>query len=133
MEQAPDQDEHTIEDFERWKSAISRMAKQDRVYMKLSGAFSELIDQDAQNPTEVDVIVDCMLPWIDHIFSEFGPQRIMFGSDWPVCNVRGPGDDKAWALWVQVVDRIMRVKGLSDLEMSRIWHGTAAEAYRLDV
>ena len=109
------------------------MSKQEKVYMKLSGAFSELADQDPSNPLDVDMIVTRMEPWIDHVFREFGPWRVMFGSDWPVCNVRGPGDEKSWGLWVEVVARILDSRKLSDMEKNRVWHGTAIEAYRLEV
>merc|ERR1711939_1295054 len=100
MEQDPQETERTREDFRRWQAAISRMAKEDRIYMKLSGAFSELMDQDPCKPLDVDTIVQRIQPWTDHVFHEFGPWRIMFGSDWPVCNVRGPGDERSWSLWV---------------------------------
>ena len=132
MEQEPNATQSTRNDFARWKAAISRMAKYDRVYMKLSGAFSELMDQPNDAPMTSDDIVKRMQPWLDHVFVEFGPWRIMFGSDWPVCNVRGPGDSKSWSLWVETVDQIMQSRGLSEVEKSRIWHGTASEAYRLN-
>jgi L-rhamnono-1,4-lactonase len=131
MEQDPSHSESTRQDFERWKLAISRMARQEKVYMKLSGAFSEITDQSERNPLTVDEIVRRMQPWLDHVFREFGPWRIMFGSDWPVCNVRGPGDAKSWSLWVEAVSQTMECRGLSELEKNRIWSGTATEAYRL--
>jgi L-rhamnono-1,4-lactonase len=61
----------------------------------------------------------------------FTPQRIMFGSDWPVCNVRGPGDEKSWHHWRNVVGEVLRRANLSDSEKDRIWFGTAMEAYRI--
>jgi L-rhamnono-1,4-lactonase len=131
MEQEVNATEQTQVDFDRWKTAVTRMAKQEKVYMKLSGAFSEIADQDSQNPFPVEDIVKRTSPWLDHIFVEFSPWRIMFGSDWPVCNVRGPGDKKSWSLWVDVVAEVMRVRDLSAVEKDRIWRGTAIEAYRL--
>jgi L-rhamnono-1,4-lactonase len=56
----------------------------------------------------------------------------MFGSDWPVCNVRGPGDAKAWKHWRAVVEALLKEQGLSDQEKDRIWYGTAEEAYKLE-
>lgn len=76
-------------------------------------------------------IVERMQPWVDHVFKEFGPWRIMFGSDWPVCNVRGPGDAKSWPLWIDVVKATMERLKLSEMEMNAVWYGTAAEAYKL--
>lgn len=132
MEQAPSATGQTQHDFEGWKSAIARMSKQENIYMKLSGAFSEIADQDPGEPLSVADVLDRMRPWLDHVFDTFGPWRIMFGSDWPVCNVRGPGDAKSWSLWVQVVDQILLERNLSELERNRVWYGTAIEAYRLD-
>ncbi|KIW08944.1 uncharacterized protein PV09_00858 [Verruconis gallopava] len=132
MEQPPTTDARTNQNFERWKIAISRMAKQERVYMKLSGAFSEIADQTTESPMPVSEVVERMKPWLDQVFAEFGPRRIMFGSDWPVCNVRGPGDSKSWSHWVKVVDQVLRSRRLLDDEMNRVWHGTAEEAYRLN-
>lgn len=132
MEQPPTHDERTRKDFERWKSAISRMAKQQNVYMKLSGAFSEIADQSSEEAMPVEDIAERMRPWLDHVFDAFGCHKIMFGSDWPVCNVRGPGDAKSWSHWLDVVGYIMLSRNLSKQEQDRVWHGTATEAYRLD-
>lgn len=131
MEQSPTTNESKADNFERWKVAISRFAKQEKVYMKLSGAFSEIADQDPETPLTVLFIVERMKPWLDHVFSEFGPARIMFGSDWPVCNVRGPGDAKSWGHWVEVVEEYLQTRGLLKDEMDRVWYGTAVEAYKL--
>ncbi|KAF2401796.1 amidohydrolase 2, partial [Trichodelitschia bisporula] len=118
-------------DFERWKTCITRFAKVKAVYMKLSGAFSEMPDQDPARPQCAEDIIYHMRPWLDHVFAAFGPERIMFGSDWPVCNMRGPGADRSWRHWRDVVKQALDVYGLSDKEKDRIWFGTADEAYRL--
>lgn len=64
--------------------------------MKLSGAFSELPPLPSPTPetSEEDVItstVERLRVWTDVIFDNFGPRRVMFGSDWPVCNTNGGG------------------------------------------
>jgi L-rhamnono-1,4-lactonase len=130
MEQSLDSDEGRIK-FEQWKSSMERFAKDQHVFMKLSGAFSEIGDQDPADPWTVDAITNRISPWVQHIITVFTPQRIMFGSDWPVCNVRGPGDYLSWNLWRSVVDEIMRRAELSDSEQDRIWFGTAIEVYRI--
>ena len=58
------------------------------------------------------------------VLEAFGPRRIMFGSDWPVCL---PQCD--YARWAQLVRRWCRQ--LSAPEQQRIFGGTAAEAYGL--
>jgi len=118
-------------DFESWKAAISSLAPHENVYMKLSGGFSEIADQDPSNPWPVPKVVERIRPWLDHVFDCFTSQRIMFGSDWPVCNVRGPGDGLAWSHWRDVIEFALEERKLSASERDRIWFGTAAEAYRL--
>jgi L-rhamnono-1,4-lactonase len=130
MEQELDSYDGRIK-FERWKSSMERFAKDQHVFMKLSGAFSEIGDQDPVEPWTVDAIANRIMPWVQHIIDVFTPQRVMFGSDWPVCNVRGPGDDLSWNHWSSVVHEIMRRAELSDGEQGRIWFGTAIEAYRI--
>jgi L-rhamnono-1,4-lactonase len=110
---------------------LESIADDSKTYMKLSGAFSELGDQDADQPWSADTIVTMMKPWLDVIFQLFPPERIMFGSDWPVCNVRGPGDQYAWRSWYTVVSKILDDYGLDDQQKRQIWHDTAVAAYRL--
>ena len=56
----------------------------------------------------------------------------MFGSDWPVCNLIGPGNDISWGLWRDVVELILEEYSITKEGKDRIWHGTAIEAYGLD-
>ena len=41
------------------------------------------------------------------IFKGFGPERILFGSDWPICNLRGPVKPDSWFAWREVVEHIL--------------------------
>lgn len=109
------------------------MSKLTGVYMKLSGAFSELGDQEPAHPWSTEYIVERMTPWLDVIFRLFPPSRIMFGSDWPVCCVRGPGDALSWESWKDVVSSVLEKYRLTDEEKDRVWYGTAVEAYGLAV
>ena len=131
MEQLPVTSEKKQE-FERWKAAICRLAQQEKVYMKLSGGFSEIAEQDPVNPWPIPKLVKRLRPWMDHLFACFPPHRLMFGSDWPVCNVRGPGDALAWTHWRQVMEMILNERNMSKEEQDKIWLGTAVEAYKLD-
>ena len=97
--------------------------------MKLSGAFSEL-SAGRVDTTSSQEIADRIKPWVDHIFDTFGPDRIMFGSDWPVCNVNGPDDDSPWVLWASTVEKLLD-NLVETTEQERVWSGTAIEAYRL--
>lgn len=117
------------EGFNRWKMAIEIMSSLDNTYMKLSGAFSELPD----GLTTTDSIVTKMKPWIQHILQCFGAKRVMFGSDWPVCNLRGPKGEQSWISWRDAVKAILDDEDLALGEEAElwIWKKTAQEAYRL--
>ena len=116
-------------DFERWCQAISSMSKCSKTYMKLSGAFSEL----PAGFTSTQDIADHIKPWVKHVFDTFGPSRVMFGSDWPVCNLNGPKGGESWSAWKDVVEFILTDQSysLTETDKGRIWNGTAAEAYSL--
>lgn len=95
--------------------------------MKLSGAFNEFADQST--PTDVAAVVAALNPFLDHVFTTF-PRRVMFGSDWPVCNVGGPkGESGNWGFWVQIVEAGLGQRGLAEEERERVWWGAASEAY----
>lgn len=58
----------------------------------------------------------------------------MFGSDWPVCNVGGPkGEQGNWKFWVDVVERVLEERDMSEEERERVWWRTGAEAYGIDI
>jgi L-fuconolactonase len=61
---------------------------------------------------------------MDWILSAFGPKRILFGSDWPVCLLA-----IGYRQWAEIVARF--VDRLSEAEQERIWSATAREAYKL--
>ena len=114
--------------FEPWAAAVEKMAKLSRTYMKLSGAFSEL----PPGLSFTETIVDSIAKWVRHVFAVFGAQRVMFGSDWPVCNVSGPKGEASWPVWKDVVHLLMTGNmALNDREQRSVWYRTAAEAYRL--
>jgi L-rhamnono-1,4-lactonase len=118
--------DHEDIDYYRWTQSIEKMSRMSKTYIKLSGAFSELSDR----PTAKSDVASHIRPWVEQVFKHFNPARVMFGSDWPVCNVNGPGDDSPWVKWVSTVEQLLDELVHPD-EHERVWHGTAAEAYRL--
>ena len=118
-------------DYMRWKVLIQDMASHRRTYMKLSGFFSELPAQSPDHPETIEALITRVKPWTDVVFASFGPSRIMFGSDWPVCNVGGPGVEKSWQHWHDLVAALLKSYSLSHEDQARVWHGTAIEAYGL--
>ena len=65
--------------IDEWKKDISSLAQYENVYCKVSGMVTEA---DWKNWKKED-----FFPYIDVIVEQFGPGRIMYGSDWPVCQV----------------------------------------------
>ncbi len=63
----------------RWSNWMAEIAKQPNVHCKLSGLVTEA---DWHGWSKKD-----LFPYLDVAFEQFGPDRLMFGSDWPVCLV----------------------------------------------
>ncbi|GAB7364628.1 hypothetical protein MBLNU230_g5432t1 [Neophaeotheca triangularis] len=118
------------EEFRRWSKAVARMAERPGTFMKLSGAFSELATEQKKN---TQGIAGALMPWVKHVFECFGPGRVMFGSDWPVCNVGGPVGESSWSAWKEVVVALLGDKelSLSEEEKEMVCRGTAKKAYHL--
>jgi L-fuconolactonase len=64
-----------------WKENINAIASFNNVHCKLSGMITEA---DWVNWSEAD-----FTKYLDVVYESFGPDRLMFGSDWPVCNLAG--------------------------------------------
>ncbi len=67
--------------IEEWKADILAVASHQNLYCKISGMITEA-DWQHWKPEEI-------VPYIDIVANAFGSDRIMFGSDWPVCLVAG--------------------------------------------
>ncbi|KAG9188390.1 L-rhamnono-1,4-lactonase [Alternaria panax] len=110
-----------------WLQTMTSLSSDKAIFMKLSGAFNEFTV--SPTPSDIPTLLTALTPFLDHIFTCF-PGRVMFGSDWPVCNVGGPaGEQGSWKLWREVVEKWMDVKGYGEEERKRIWRGAGEEAY----
>jgi L-fuconolactonase len=101
---------------EPWRSNITELARRENVYCKVSGMVTEA---ETANWTP-----DQLRPYFDAVLEAFGPSRLMFGSDWPVCLVAC-----GYERWAQTVRRF--ASDLSADEQAELFGGTAAKAYRL--
>jgi L-fuconolactonase len=104
--------------LEPWATDLKRLARYPNVTCKVSGMVTEA-DWQLWRPAD-------LWPYMDIVFEAFGPERIIFGSDWPVCTVAGAYDEVA-----EVVESY--VDYLSEDERAAIWGGTAAEFYGLEL
>ncbi len=121
-------------EFLEWKELITRMTQASpRTYMKLSGAFSELPPLTTDSEPDILEITHRLQPWTDVVFDAFGVDRVMFGSDWPVCNIGGGGNNISWNRWIRVVESILEKKGLTEEQRQGVWGQVAVEAYGLNL
>lgn len=102
--------------IEPWAAHMRELARRPNVFCKLSGMVTEA-DYGAWTPQR-------LRPYMDIALDAFGPTRLMFGSDWPVCLVACD-----YARWVRIVRDM--TSGLSPAERQRVMAQTAIEAYRL--
>ena len=99
-----------------WAEHISTLAARPNTFCKLSGLSTEA-NWETWTPGDI-------LPWLRHAIEAFGPERCLYGGDWPVVELSG-----GYSRWVDVVTTA--VADLSEAAQQRIWSGTAREVYRL--
>jgi L-fuconolactonase len=103
-------------ELEPWRDLIGQLARHANVTCKLSGLVTEA-DPAAWT-------VDDLRPYAGTIFDAFGPERLMFGSDWPVCLLAASYDQV-------IIAAEELTAGLSGAERAAVFGGTAARAYGL--
>ena len=102
--------------FEGWAAGLRAVAAYENTYCKLSGLVTEA---DYRNWT-----TEQLLPYLELALEWFGPERVMFGSDWPVSRVA--------AEYSQLVDLVERATSwCSAAERAAIFGGNAVKFYGL--
>jgi predicted TIM-barrel fold metal-dependent hydrolase len=101
--------------WEPWHRGIVAMAALPNVVAKLSGVFAYVKPGEASLAT--------VRPWVEAVIEAFGPDRCLWGSDWPVVNVRG-GDLPTWIAAFRTI-----VADYSPDEQKAMAHGTAERTY----
>ena len=97
-----------------WADYIEELATAPQVYMKLSGLITEA---EWNNWT-----ADHLKPYLQYVWQLFGPNRCMFGSDWPVCLLAGT--------WKEVLAGFTQALGPTpQLERNKVMGHTAAQFY----
>ena len=94
---------------------MKQLAENSNAYCKLSG----LVTEAHENWT-----VDHLRPYVDHLLSTFGPDRLIWGSDWPVCLLAS-----SYEHWVESTEKLL--DGLKPDQRSAILGGNAIRAYKL--
>lgn len=104
-------------DMDPWRHDIEALAKHKNVCCKLSGLVTEAVWRQWR-PAD-------FTPYLDVALTAFGPERLMFGSDWPVCLLAGD-----YAEVAGIIENFLAP--LSAAEQAAIWGGTATRFYGLD-
>ncbi|PZG20239.1 amidohydrolase family protein [Nonomuraea aridisoli] len=103
-------------ELEPWRARVRELAAHPNVCCKLSGMVTEA---DWASWRVAD-----LRPYAEVVLEAFGPERVMFGSDWPVCLLAAEYEQVAAA-----ADELCA--GLSEHERAEVFAGTARRAYRL--
>ena len=101
--------------FQPWAGHMARLARDTPWCCKLSGLVTE---------AKADWQVDDLRRYVDHLLATFGPDRLMWGSDWPVVNLAS-----SYADWIAQARRL--AAGLSSAEQAQLFGGTARSFYGL--
>jgi L-fuconolactonase len=99
--------------LEPWASAVAALAARPNTVCKLSGLVTEAVP---------NAPAAAFVPFADVILSAFGADRVMFGSDWPVCLLASD-----YASVMELARSL--VTGLSDVERTAVFASTAARVY----
>ena len=96
-----------------WRADMAALAAMPHVNCKLSGIMAYCGGT---------ATLDLLRPWVDYVIDVFGPDRVLWGSDWPVVNLGG-----GLPLWLDITDGLLA--GLSVTEQAAIRAETARRVY----
>jgi L-fucono-1,5-lactonase len=106
-----------LNEIDEWSRAFKPLARYPNIHCKLSGLVTEANWHTWQ--------IEDLRPYVDRALESFGVDRMMFGSDYPVCLLAATYD--------RVLDAFQEIlKDLSDADREKIFANNAAKFYRLD-
>lgn len=100
--------------FEHWSAGIAEVAKLPNVACKISGVLTYCKPANAN--------IDAIRPYVSHVIAAFGPDRLIWGSDWPVVNINANLPD-----WITIFRSL--IADLSEQEQIAICYGNAQRIY----
>jgi L-fuconolactonase len=107
--------------LEPWASRMRELGRRENVWCKVSGMVTEA---DWRSDPAKAASLETLRPYLDVAVEAFGVERLMAGSDWPVCLVAS-----GYAQWFGVLRDYFA--GFSEAEKARVFGGTAVEVYGL--
>ncbi|MBM3998837.1 MAG: amidohydrolase [Planctomycetes bacterium] len=103
-------------DADAWRRSIDRLASRNNIICKISGIVARA--QAGWGP-------DDLAPIVNHCLDAFGPDRVVFGGDWPVCLLGA-----TLRAWIEALGAVVAER---PLEFRRnLWHANASRFFRLD-
>jgi L-fuconolactonase len=96
-----------------WQRGIEAITKRKNVVAKISGVVATAAEKWTS---------DDLAPIVNHVLDSFGPERVMFAGDWPVCTRRA-----TLGQWVNALKQIVRSR--SREEQRKLFHDNAAKVY----
>ena len=100
--------------WQPWADRMAAIAEETSALCKLSGLATEARASDG---------AEALKPYMDHLYESFGPDRLMWGSDWPVLTLREAGADLARSPEAKN-DRAVEVDCERSAAVYRWWHTT---------
>ncbi len=107
--------ESTTQTFAEWKNAITELARYPNLNCKLSGLVAYA---DAQWD------INTLRPYAEHVINSFGWDRVVWGSDWPVCTLGG-----GLQVWIEATHALLHA--CSEEQQAKLLHRNAQRIYRL--
>lgn len=103
--------------FDAWAHDMAALARESAAFCKLSGLVTE---------ADAEWTVADLRPYVDHILDTFGPERLIWGSDWPVCTLAA-----SYSEWNDAAEKLL--SDLTPPQRAAVMGGNAIGAYRLKV
>jgi predicted TIM-barrel fold metal-dependent hydrolase len=103
-------------DLNQWRRDMARVARCRNVVGKVSGIVA------SARPGKWTA--DDLAPIINHTLDVFGPDRVMFGGDWPVCTLAA-----SYRQWVEALKHVVRNRPIADRR--KLFHDNAVKFYGL--
>ncbi|QEH33642.1 Amidohydrolase [Aquisphaera giovannonii] len=104
-------------DLGPWKKGLAAIAGRPNVACKVSGIVASTKGHDWK-PED-------LAPIINHVLDCFGPDRVVFGGDWPVCTLGAP-----LSRWVEALREVVRAR--IEADRRKLFHDNAVRVYKLD-
>jgi L-fuconolactonase len=105
---------HSSDNFAQWACGMTRLAEDTSAFCKFSGLVTEANGWS----------LAAMRPYTEHLLQIFGPEKIMWGSDWPVCRLKA-----SYTAWFEAASKL--TEHLPTASQESIFGGTAQAFYRL--